>query len=221
MKTFKQFISENSMPDYFFKTKEEIEEWLSTVDDGSFHIIIEDDLTLIARGSPIVFYPYDLINYNDNPEYKVLPVQFKRCNGSFRINSCRLVSLIGCPIGVEGEFTAFGNPALTSLEGCPKRASSFDFGETNIKSFKGINKLVDYTAKFFIPEDYSAGLLSFVLVKGLKQVKARSKTSEVVTEDKPLINALDILNKHLVGGRDVIDLQQELIDSGLKQFANL
>lgn len=139
--------------------------------------------------------------------------------GDFRCDDNHLTSLKGGPEEVTGNYICNKNLQLTSIEGCPSKVEwSFFCGETKLISLQGIHKLFKdgYIKGTFNCNKTSitSHILGLLLIPGLKMIFA----NEVSTE---FYNAIEIINKHLAGERNVIDCQRELIKAGLKEFAKL
>ena len=129
LKSYKIFESVNS--DQFFKTKEDIKDWLDRM--GIKDYIIHDDLIVDVDGN---------VNISDI-NLKLIPVQFGKVNGNFSCSDNQLKSLEGCPKYV-GENFYCGDNQLTSLEGCPKSVGGdFDCNNNQLKDFKGCPEYIE------------------------------------------------------------------------------
>lgn len=134
-------------------------------------------------------------------------------NGIFSANGCdRLESLIGAPIEVIKEVDLFECKKLNSLEGIPKichsymRMSSCD----SFTSFNNVHKFITgINSIFYLPESLESNILGLLLIKKL----------DFCTGLKAPV--MDIMNRHLSSGKDVLECQEELIEKGFKEYAKL
>lgn len=122
-----------------------------------------------------------------------------------------LASLEGAPSKVSRHFNVNSNN-ITSLDGLPSFiGGDLDMGGNNLRSLKGIHKLVKHVGgvAYFQGNPIKSHVLGLLVIDGLKRV--------MLTNDK--VSA--IINKHLKGDRDVNACQEELIDAGFEDFAQL
>ncbi len=149
------------------------------------------------------------------------------------IDECGLTELKGCPSQVKGHFNCSSNN-LKSLKGGPKLVSDYYDCEYNqleslegiaehigdalyaqdnkITSLHNIHKHIKHISRFaqFRNNPITSHVLGLMLIDGLKRVSlSNSKVQE-------------IMNKHLGRvDRDVFACQEELIENGLEDFAQL
>jgi hypothetical protein len=105
---YNEYIKEsNDVVDQFFKTYEDVKDWL----DGHKikNYTINTDLTVDVDSW------VDLMNKGI---YKI-PVQFNKANNSFTISGNELRSLKGCPFNINGDFDCSSNE-LETLKYFPK-----------------------------------------------------------------------------------------------------
>ena len=134
---------------------------------------------------------------------------------SYYCNDNRLETLKGAPRETNGDFVCSFN-ALTSLDGCPEKVKgdfvcSFNGG---IKSLKNIHRnITQITGHFYcVGCSVESNVLGLTLITDLKFVG-------LSLHDKTVEN---ILNKHLGKGRaGMLQAQEELIEAGLEEFAQL
>lgn len=112
MKQHVKLYEEYSQESQFFKTREEIEQWLNDMENIDI-FNINDDLSVDAGN----VYIYD-------KELTYFPVQFRRINGHFNCGMNHLTSLKGCPMSIKGNFIFWQNE-LTSLEYCPQEVGGY------------------------------------------------------------------------------------------------
>jgi hypothetical protein len=157
---------------------------------------------------------------------------------SIFIHDNQLISLKGAPAKVDGDFDISSNE-LDTLEHCPKEVAGdfncsynklenlndapaiivdlFNCSYNKITSLQGIHKQIkriDGVANFTYNKIRSH-MLGLMKIKGLKGL------IHGIAEERRDHHALRIIDKHLKGDRDVLACQDELIDAGLDEFAQL
>ena len=137
--------------------------------------------------------------------------KFKQ-NNNFYFDDCNLTSLKGAPQEVGGSFYCYNNQ-LTSLEGAPQKVNGdFSCYDNPIKSLKGIGKTYMKEINGFINLDHcpiESHMLGLLKVKGLTFIKFNQNRK-----------VEEIINKHLKT-RDLLACQDELIENGLEEYAQL
>ena len=130
--------------------------------------------------------------------------------GNFYCNDNKLTSLKGAPSSVGGSLLC-NNNELTSLDGGPSSVGgNFYCSNNKLTSLSSIHKIIKEVD----------GLMSFdknpikSSVLGLVKIK---RLTEVIFDNKKLEK---IMNKYLPLG-DIFDCQEELIEAGLEEFAEL
>jgi hypothetical protein len=137
----------------------------------------------------------------------------------FSCQSNQLTSLEGCPTSVGGKFSCWRNQ-ITSLEGCPTTVgSSFSCEDNRISSLKDIHKQVkEIHGRFNASQNpIKSHVLGLLLIKGCTKVELMSNNPETK-------KVQDILNKYLPndrGHRGLAECQDELIEAGLEEFAQI
>ena len=158
----------------------------------------------------------------------------KKINGKFNCHSNNLTSLINGPEFVDGDYVVFMNN-LKTVEGCPNelngnfhlnsnRLSSFEhfpsiikgnlfFVNNPITTLHDIHKHIKFmgndTRMSFNACDIKSNVLGLLKIKGLTQVYLQNKNVE------------NILNKYLSAEKDLLACQQELIEAGFEEYAQL
>jgi len=178
-----------------------------------------------------------------------LPVQFAEIS-TFNLRQGKLTTLKGCPRKVEKRFSVVKNP-ITSLEGCPESVRwVFEIRETEITSLDHItpvmgsclisqNKLTslkDIHKKIRFTKGVGSGILSagnnpvkshilgVILIEGIQELmwNAPGVTPRYNDSESDYKKAFDIVRRHVGKGKaGVLAAQDELIDAGLDDFAQL
>lgn len=139
------------------------------------------------------------------------PSEYVRAN--FICDSTRIVSLEGAPKIVKGSFNC-NKTKITSLNFAPLIVGEARFSYNHITSLEGIGRkyfkecISGILAGFQCP--IKSNILGLMLVKGL--------TGFYSNLDDEI---QDIIHKHLIGNKDVLELQEELLEKGFKQYAKL
>jgi len=174
--------------------------------------------------------------------FKKLTVRFRKVTGDFGLTSCKnLISLEGCPEEVTGDFAFYQNKQLTSVKYMPKKIGGDlrGFGNSNIVSLEGFGDvggeiiISSCTKLASIKEIKKAtsldisgcplitNMLYLFKIKGLTHVTVWSKYISQTDHERKMERLQEILNKHLSGGRDIMECQEELIEAGLEEYAHL
>jgi len=133
--------------------------------------------------------------------------------GDFYCNDNQLTSLVGAPTSVGGSFFCNDNK-LTSLVGAPTSVNGdFYCANNKLTSLHNIHKQVKSIggAIILIDNPIKSHVLGVLLIKGVTEVGLDNR------------KVAAILNKHLPsqGMRSVLEAQEELIDAGFEDFAQL
>lgn len=122
-----------------------------------------------------------------------------------------LTTLKGGPSYVGGLFSCSENN-LTSLEGAPEFVGG-DFVCKNcpeLTSLKGVHKHIKQVNGVFDAFEIKSHVLGLLLIKGITEIDLHNRK----------VNT--ILNRHLGKGMEgVFDAQEELIEAGLEEYAQL
>ena len=135
-----------------------------------------------------------------------------RVDGNFDCAYNKLTSLAGAPSHVGAHFYCSHNE-LTSLEGAPSHVGGdFDCSINELASLKDVYKhIAEIKGKFYaFKNPINSHVLGLLLIKGVTEVRLDNGQVE------------EILNKHLGRGRaGMLMAQEELIETGLEEFAQL
>ncbi len=131
--------------------------------------------------------------------------------GDFDCYNNELTSLVGAPSHVGGGFYCRGNE-LTSLEGAPSHVGSFYCHNNKLTSLKDVHKHITEMKGVLYASDnpIKSHVLGLLLIKGVTRVYLDNE------------QVAKILNRHLGKGRaGMLMAQEELIEAGLEEFAQL
>ena len=132
--------------------------------------------------------------------------------GDFDCSDNKLTSLAGAPSHVGGGFYCHGNE-LTSLAGAPSHVGGrFACSVNKLTSLKDVHKhITEINGKFYaVGNPIKSHVLGLLLIRGVTEVRLDNKQVE------------EILNRHLGKGRaGMLMAQEELIEAGLEEFAQL
>ena len=196
MQNFKQFLKENEYHDI---------------------IITDEDL---VNGKLTKQYP-DIKGDFDCSDIHLISLEFvpQHVGRYFSCSSTNITSLEFAPqsVGgnsVGGNFYCSGTN-ITSLEFAPKFVGGFfNCSSTKITSLKGIGKDYLKEVKGYINLNFcselKSNMLCLLLVKGLQTIFFDTN-----------YEVQYIFNRHLIGERDILDCQEELITKGFKEYAKL
>lgn len=177
---------------------------------GITNYIIRDDLSVDVR---------DAVRLGESGKGKLekIPVQFHHAIGPFSVRDNKLTSLKGCPEYVGGTFICDRNP-LKSLEYAPIHVvGGFSVVGTPLKSFHNIHKYIKYIgATLRFGAEIKSHFLGVMFIRGLKSI-----SGDGIGLDSKQKQAIDIINKHLADKRNPHDVQEELIEAGLSEYAKL
>ena len=136
----------------------------------------------------------------------------RHVDGSFKCYRNRLTSLRGAPSHVGSYFNCTNNE-LTSLEGAPNSVDgNFYCAINKLTSLKDVHKhIAEIRGGIYACDNpIKSHVLGLLLIKGLRVAQLDNTQ---VTE---------ILNRHLGKGRaGMLMAQEELIEAGLEEFAQL
>ena len=159
--------------------------------------------------------------------------------GYLDVSNNSLTDLNHCPLMYNGKFKCKLNQ-LTSLDGCPNHLNQLDVSNNRLTSLKGIHKyfkngnLTDLNISGNLITSHLLGLL---LIPGLQKItcdnaiaintlttramQQNGVSNKTIKIFEDLDAAMCIIIKHRAVDADIIDCQQELIEAGLKKFAQL
>lgn len=107
---------------------------------------------------------------------------------------------------------------LKSLEGCPTHLEGIvDLHNGPKLSLSRIDKYIKrIQTALYVPNEYKGPMLSILKIKELQWVDTLGGTAAA-----PLARACDIVSTHLVKDRNIMDCQEELMNAGLEEYAQL
>ena len=131
MKTLKESLLDESLLDDFGQQTADLKrkaicDWIVRNNEYDSEFVINDDFTINIDG-------FHYIGKGNFPSF----IQFNECNKWFVCDSCKMISLRGCPRIVHGYFRASDNN-LKDLVGGPKEVTlSYYCNNCHLKSLKG------------------------------------------------------------------------------------
>jgi hypothetical protein len=144
--------------------------------------------------------------------------------GDFDCLELGLTTLKNCPKSIEGGFYCYDND-LSSLEFCPDYVSGhFSFFENpKITSLEGIGTKYCFKIgrRIEIPNTITSNILGILKIKELTDIHTNPVTGSFGSIEGDLLEAAEIINKHLQGARRINKCREELIEAGLKEYAKL
>lgn len=212
--SFKQYLlsEQEDNDNWFFTSKQQINAWFKTMGFSKSDYVINDDMSVSHNSHNILITNNELIWYKG--EKCVIPINFRSCASDFTITSDNLLSLKGVPRSIGGAFKLKAD-GFTSVEYLPEEAEDIFIHTSGIVELKGIEKWVKNTYSIYVPHDVK-GLLSLVKIKSLNLISTWSNASD------DLKRACEIVTKYCEANtHDVFACQEELIDAGLKDYAEL
>jgi hypothetical protein len=150
----------------------------------------------------------------EDEERSVLSVMGQRpehCYGNFRCSDKDIESLKGAPKSVSHSVFCSRNK-FSSLDGVPSEiGDNLYFEYNNLTTLHNIHKYIKKIGNVadFRWNPITSHVLGLLLIDGLKVCFLDNTKVEV------------IINKHLKGERDVFACQEELIENGFEDFAQL
>lgn len=139
--------------------------------------------------------------------------------GNFKAAGLWLESLEGGPGSVGNDFDVSDNQ-LKDWSGVPSQAGRIKIQNNKITSFKGVAREVTMCNEIWVGTDCRSGVLELLQVEGLEHIEfvAEIATQFAKNEAKEIVTAGRIIDKHLQGDRDAIDLQSDFIDADLHDW---
>ena len=165
---------------------------------------------------------------------------------NFFTDNCNLTSLEGAPQKINGGFYCYDNKNLTSLKGMPQEGvtdvycsgcnlSSLEgiakkingdlncFNNPNLTSLKGIHKIIEeINGSLSIGTSVKSNILGILKIKNVKELKF-SLQSAPINDVTRLTQLANIINWYLPNPTtsQIIDCQNELIEAGFEEYAEL
>ena len=127
------------------------------------------------------------------------------------------------PIQIDGsEFTTydFCDNSLSTFENFPPVAKVIKCNRNKFESLHNIHKYIKEMSPISTLSFLGNPIKSHVLGL-LKIINLREVILYGTGDDKSLIEVESIINRHLAKGKDLLACQQELIDAGFEDFAQL
>jgi hypothetical protein len=114
----------------------------------------------------------------------------------------------------------FGDNKLSTFDNFPEEARILKCNRNNFQSLHNIHKYIKKLAPFagtisIFGNPIKSHVLGLLKIENLREVILYG-----TGDDKVLITVEEVINKHLKK-RDILACQQELIDAGLEEFAQL
>lgn len=183
-----------------FRSKAQIKDWLETNYAG-VRYQINPDLSVDILPSGINMA---------NSELRGFPFKFNKVYGVFYCYGNQLRSFHNFPRWISGDFHTDTNP-ISSLEGAPEYVGrGVHIEGTRFTSLHNIHKFFkEINSYITIDRKVKSHILGLMFIKGLQGVEQDSDDA-----------AVTIINKHLPGGNPH-EVQEELIDAGLSEYAKL
>jgi len=249
--TFKEYIKESKFKSQLFQTYEEVEHWLVAnfitdyeINEHTLEVSVSGFDGVNIRNSKFEYLPvqFDIVegnfNISDCAYLKSLegcPIECRQftCEGCINIKTLKgapltctdfdcsrcmsLTSLENGPKKVKYTYDCRNCYKLTSLKGLPSELrSSLTALESPIKSISGLDKILHSCANMHIDlKDIKGGILSLLKIKDLIHINAGR--AGLYPEERKIS---EIINRFLPEG-DIFKCQQELIDAGFEEQAQL
>ena len=159
-------------------------------------------------------------------------------------DECDLRSLKGIPVKINGDLSIVKNSNLTSLKGCSEEVSNFFASQCNLlslegfpkvkrdidislnqnlTSLKGIHKIIEeINGSLSIGTSVKSNILGILKIKNVKELKF-SLQSAPINDVTRLTQLANIINWYLPNPTtsQIIDCQNELIEAGFEEYAEL
>lgn len=183
-------------------TKKQLESWLKDID-------VKPDQYEVVNGRLNI---KKSVHMTDQ-EYTKLPVPFGKVEGDFEVVMPTLKTFKNFPTEVEGNLTVFHTDA-ESIDELDVNVQGGVYLSSNkkLKDFRKVHKhikSVDAGITVDLGED-SVGGLGFLLIPGVQYIHVQSSSK-----------IEEIMSKYFKEDADLLDIQEELIDSGFKNVARV
>lgn len=212
-------------------------EWISEDFEISIDVSVDS-----LEGCPLeVEDKFRYTNYRETGAKNLIgaPVKCRTCE----IQSNALTSLEGAPKEVKF-FTLSESPSITSLKHSPEKCDTYMlYNVSGITSLEGISQSINQLSIFesknltslhnihkqikridgemYLSASFlKSHILGILLIPGLTELSVVNTSSK----NPKLVEAAKIINKYLPNDRGndaVVDCQNELLDAGLEDFAQL
>ena len=236
---FKEKLNESDWSDEHARlTIQEIKDWCASMKIRDARITKEGKEFVINCTGDVRIRADDLPLDDDNMAY--IPHQFGEVEGNFIIignGREKLRSLKNGPIQVYGNYSAanlwleslegmagsVGNECnlshnrLTNWDGIPSQCGTLKVIGNRITSFKGISKNWLMGSELEVDGEVCGSALELLEIEGLESVTFNRLSRGNKTHDE-LDTATEIIQRHLQGDRDPIDMQSDFIDADLMDW---
>lgn len=187
--------------------------------------ILADDLDY--DDDNMVFLPYKFGEVEG--DFSIAPGKFTKMRnlkngpyqvyGSYKASGLWLESLEGAPGSVANIFDVSSNQ-LKDWSGFPSQVGVINAVGNKMTSFKGIARDVTMCNEITADIECRTNVLELFKIEGLEKVSFKAKAVSQVTDElaREIEIAQDIINKHLEGDRDIIDVQSDFIDADLVEW---
>ena len=236
---FKEKLNESDWSDEHTRlTLQEMKDWCASMKIRDARVAKEGNEFVISVTGDVRIRADDLPLDDDNMAY--IPYPFGEVEGNFIIignGREKLRSLKNGPIQVYGNYSAVnlgleslegmagtvGNECnlshnrLTDWDGIPSQCGTLKVFGNRITSFKGISKNWLMGSELEVDGEVCGSVLELLDIEGLETVIFNRLSRGNNTSDE-LDTATDIIQKHLQGDRDPIDMQSDFIDADLTHW---
>lgn len=182
--------------------------------DTNFSFYVHTNKLTSLEGCPSKCADFDA-DYNQLTNLANGPTE---ASGKYSVFRNKITSLKGCPKFVGDDFDVADN-SLTEIDDAPETIlGNFDLTNNNIKSLHNIHKHCKRCngTIYLSGNPIKQNILGLLMINGLESIHLdKDSTNE-------LKRSVEIISKYLGKGKQgVLDAQEELIDSGLDDFAEL
>ena len=235
---FKEKLNESDwQSEHARLTIQEIKDWCASMGIREARLAKEGKEFVINTTGDVRIRADDLPLDDDNMAY--IPYPFGEVEGNFIIignGREKLRSLKNGPIQVYGDYRA-ANLGLENLEGMAGSvANECDLSHNRLKDWNGIpsqcgkltihdNKITSFTGiskqwlmgSELVCDPIEGGVLELLEVEGLEEVSFKHNMSGT-SAGAEIAKAWRLINTHLQGDRDPIDMQSDFIDADLTHW---
>jgi hypothetical protein len=189
----------------------------NTINAGAHHLISLKGITQEGVHN---------LNVSRNDKLTSLEGAPQKIDGDFICDSNKnITSLKGMPQEGVREIHSVGC-SLTSFEGCPKKVERGVFATGNpIKNLKNIHKIFDaINGEMELPDSIESNILGLLKIKNLRKISFfAGEKSPIKTSKETKTEISNIINKYLPNptSAQIIDCQNELIEAGFEEYAEL
>jgi hypothetical protein len=236
---FKEKLNESDWSDEHARlTIQEMKDWCKDMKIQDARVAKEGKEFVINVTGDVRIRADDLPLDDDNMAY--IPYQFGEVEGNFIIignGREKLRSLKNGPFQVYGYYSAanlglesldgmagsVGNQCnlshnrLTSWDGIPSQCGTLSIFDNRITSFKGISKNWLMGNELEVDGQVCGCALELLDIEGLETVTFNSSSMGNKNQDE-LDTVAEILERHLQGDRNPIDMQSDFIDADLTDW---